>query len=274
MTDGMGPGAKASGAFSRHGTYVYEVRGTDTDQRDRLHMHALFSMMQEAAALHAERLGFGAQQFDPQGITWVLLRVSVRMDSFPAWKERFTIETWPSGTDRLYGLRDFRFFREDGTPAGAATTTWLVVDTATRRPRRFVPPAAEGQTTATGATEASDAPPDRSLAFDAPKVDADDTMAATAPVLRHVCRASDIDRNLHVNNTRYIAWCLDALQTAVGDPDPVVGIDMNYLSELRLSEEALLTVGTPSDGEALVEGRRSDGSPVFRARLFQTARDS
>jgi hypothetical protein len=45
MADGTGPGAKASGARSRHGTYVYEVRGTDTDQRDRLHMHALFSVM-------------------------------------------------------------------------------------------------------------------------------------------------------------------------------------------------------------------------------------
>ena len=267
MEDGKGPGAKASGALSRHGTYVYEVRGTDTDQRDRLHMHALFSLMQEAAALHAEHLGFGAEQFDPQGITWVLLRVSVRMDSFPAWKERFTIETWPSGTDRLYGLRDFRFFREDGTSAGAATTTWLVVDTATRRPRRFVPPAAEGETTA------ADTPVDRSLPFDAPKVDADEAMATANPVLRHVCRASDIDRNLHVNNTRYIAWCLDALQTAEVDSDPVVGIDMNYLSELRLSDEALLFVGTPSDGAVLVEGRRSDGSPVFRARLLRTPRN-
>ena len=267
MEDGKGPGAKASGALSRHGTYVYEVRGTDTDQRDRLHMHALFSLMQEAAALHAEHLGFGAEQFDPQGITWVLLRVSVRMDSFPAWKERFTIETWPSGTDRLYGLRDFRFFREDGTSAGVATTTWLVVDTATRRPRRFVPPAAEGETTA------ADTPVDRSLPFDAPKVDADEAMAAANPVLRHVCRASDIDRNLHVNNTRYIAWCLDALQTAEGDPDPVVGIDMNYLFELRLSDEALLFVGTPSDGAVLVEGRRSDGSPVFRARLLRAPRN-
>lgn len=114
---------------------------------------------------------------------------------------------------------------------------------------------------------------DRSLPFDAPKVDADEAMAAANPVLRHVCRASDIDRNLHVNNTRYIAWCLDALQTAEVDSDPVVGIDMNYLSELRLSDEALLFVGTPSDGTVLVEGRRSDGSPVFRARLLRAPRN-
>ena len=257
MPTEKGDGEPALGTPLPHGRYIYEVRGTDTDPSDRLHLHALFSMMQEAAALHAEHLGFGAAQFDPQGLTWLLLRVSVRMDSFPSWKEKLLIETWPSGMDRLYGLRDFRFYREDGSQAGAATSTWLVVDAASRRPKRFVPPSAEG---AGGLTE-------RSLRFDALKLDAEPSLADIGPSLRHVCRASEIDRNRHVGNTRYVAWCLDALGTEGAASGPVVGIDMNYLAELHLSDEALLFVGARTDGSIAVEGRRTDGTAVFRARL-------
>ncbi len=253
--------APDSGALSRHGRFSYEVRSTDTDRRDRLHLHALFSMMQEAAARHAEQLGFGAAQFDPQGIAWVLLRVSVRMDVFPSWKEHLAIETWPSAQDKLLGLRDFRFFREDGSQAGAATTSWLVVDAATRRPKR-VPVEVDDAAGAGGPSA------ERSLHFDAPKIDVDPALASATPTLRIACRESDIDRNRHVNNTRYIAWCLDALHAAGLGGDPVTGIDVNYLSELLIGDEADLFVASPARGETLVEGRRGDGAAIFRARIL------
>ena len=259
MVDTAGPGASANGALSgRRGRYRFEVRGNDTDRRDRLAPHALFSMMQEAASLHAEHLGFGAAQFDPQGIAWVLLRVSVRMDAFPSWKDALDIETWPSARDRLYGIRDFRFRDGEGRPLGGATSAWLVVDTATRRPKRMPPEAGlqDGES------------PERALPAEAPKVEADPALDAAAPVLRVACRESDIDRNRHVNNARYVAWCVDALQAAGLGDAPVAGLDMNYLSELLLGDEAELRAVAVAPGEVLVDGRRSDGEPVFRARVL------
>ena len=114
--------------FSQH----YTVRASETDPRGRLSIVSVCNMLQDTAGGHAHALGLGIH--DLGDYTWVLSRLSVRMDRFPGWGERVDIATWPSGANRLFALRDFLLTGDGGSVIGRATSAWVVVDLTTRRP--------------------------------------------------------------------------------------------------------------------------------------------
>lgn len=246
--------------------YRYPVRGTETDWADRLQMGALFSLMQESAVSNAEENGWGTPVLDPLRICWVLLRVSVRLDVFPRWQDVLQVETWPRELDRLFFLRDFRFRLETeggSTDIGGATSSWILVDTGTRRPRRpgVIP------------YDLSRTEPGRlSIGFTAPVLPAVEGLCDGEPAIVKYADACDIDRNLHVNNTRYVAWCVDAVHRIDSGRPVLSGIDINYLAEARFGDKVRIHArreGTPTGARYPVEGREAGtDTPVFRAILY------
>ncbi len=254
------------------GFYTYEIRNTDTDYRDELHLASLFSLMQESAYRNAESLGFGASRLDPMGLCWILLGISVRLDRLPSWKDLLRIETWNRGAERILYRRDFIFRKnDDDGPIGFATSDWLVARSDNHRPQR--PTLFEPEQYRPVSRQA--------LNFRCPKLAP--IKPELEPVLLKHADFSDIDRNRHVNNTRYIAWTIDALYS--GDqtetPRVIKGLDINYLSEILFGTRVLifrqpvdpvmdcglaLEAVVAESRALLVEGRRAqDNSCVFRA---------
>ncbi len=91
---------------------------------------------QEVAYHHANELGFGYDQMKERRSLWMLSRMKIKMLKYPAWKDRVVVETWPSGIDKLFALRDFRVCDTRGEVLGIATTYWLIVHLDTHRPIR------------------------------------------------------------------------------------------------------------------------------------------
>ncbi len=258
--------------------YSFEILGTDTDNRDMLHSASLFSFMQEAAYYNSEYLGFGASELDQRGLCWLLLKMSVRMHSLPAWRNTISVDTWSRGARRLMFLRDFTFTcAGEPEPFGAAASEWLIASAGDHRPQR-------PDRVFPDKTEVPDAA--SAFSFACPKLPS--LAADIEPVLRKTAEFSDIDRNRHLNNTRYAAWAIDTLYTGSTDGRQHIlqGIDINYLLEVKFSEainlfrqpvEADGLPGMPpaaviADTSAmLIEGRRAtDNTPVFRCLLQYT----
>lgn len=206
--------------------YEYSVRSTETDTRDELQLFALMSMIQEAASIDAEYSGLGAAQLDPKGYCWLLLRTSVRLSTIPKWKDRIVIDTWTNGVERLFSIRDFLITDQDNRLMGKATTSWLVVDKKSHRPQKISvlndPRVLESSFSGLG--------------FSSPKLEESLVVISDAPILSKYAGYSEIDRNIHVNNTRYVAWCLDAIGVMGIPASNLIGIDINYISEVRHGE--------------------------------------
>ena len=114
-------------------------------------------------------------------------------------------------------------------------------------------------------------------------------MNSSKPILVKYADFSDIDRNQHVNNTRYVAWAVDAVQVFCSCADRksdrltlpdqrVIGLDIQYISEVLFGSKIFLYAcdyQVPAAAEAgdsermvLVEGQLADtGKAVFRARV-------
>ncbi|MGI6298591.1 MAG: acyl-[acyl-carrier-protein] thioesterase [Saccharofermentanales bacterium] len=255
--------------------YNFEILGTDTDNRDKLHSASLFSYMQEAAYYNSEYLGFGASELDKRGLCWLLLKISVRMQKLPSWRDTVSVDTWSRGAPRVLFLRDFRFNCHGETePFGTAASEWLIADADTHRPQRPDKVFPDKITVANS---------DGVFSFACPKLPP--LPAETEPVLKKSADFSDIDRNRHLNNTRYAAWAVDTLYAgAVSEEQYTIqGIDINYLSEVKFGEiinlcrlpveaadlENMPPAAVIADSRALlIEGRRAaDETVVFRCLL-------
>lgn len=220
-----------------HSIYTFDIHSTDTDYKDQIQMHSLFSMMQEAASRNADVYGWGPEVLDKIDTCWLLLRVSVRMDTLPSWLDKISIETWSRGTDRLYFLRDFIFYDEAGVKIGVGTSIWILANKSTHRPVR---PAIIMDMAKVLSDKSA------SMPFNTPKITplADvksmkENLSNSNTITKYA-DFSEIDRNHHVNNTRYVAWCLDAAHNRSLEQGDILGVDINYNSEIHFGEKVVL----------------------------------
>ncbi len=206
--------------------YSYTVRGTETGTSDELGPAALLSMLQEAASIDAERSGLGAATLDPEGFCWVLMRTSVRLSALPRWQDDVIVDTWTNGAERIFSIRDFLLSDPAGRLFGRATSSWLVVDKEAHRPQKLSvlnnPRIKETTVSA--------------LCRFSPKLTESCAALPEQPILSRVAGYSEIDRNGHVNNTRYASWCMDAVGMNGFPAANLVGFDINYISEVKCGE--------------------------------------
>jgi len=81
-------------------------------------------------------------------------------------------------------------------------------------------------------------------------------------------RFSEVDQNGHVNNIRYIDWCLDALPSAWHREHRIRSMIINYLSEVRADEALQISSGPGREQSHDIQGtREGDGKVIFRTRF-------
>jgi acyl-ACP thioesterase len=81
---------------------------------------------------------------------------------------------------------------------------------------------------------------------------------------------SEIDRNMHVNNTRYVSWCMDAAYKDTLSKNDYLSVDINYLSEIKFKEKVDLFT-EENDEFIQVDGIVRDSNRyAFSCRMFKS----
>ncbi len=241
--------------------YRFTIIGPETDIHDRLHYHCLFAMLQEAACLNAERHGFGADKMDELSACWLLLRMKVEMDVIPKWRDVIYIRTWSQGFERLLFNRDFDIFDENKKLIGRATSVWVIAHQGDHRPVR--PTSIPGMEVFV--TEKPSERKAEKLAV------IPDEKRAESPKFKRFADYSLIDRNMHVNNTQYIAWSEDACYSQIPSENSIKELTINYSSEVHPGEEVQLFC-TEDEGTVMVDGIEvQSGRHVFSTRIISSS---
>lgn len=232
----------------------YPIYWYDTDRNGHLKMSAIANYLQESAWRHANHLGFGYEDAQKRNEFWVIISLMIRMVGSPVWGEKIVVETWPKGVDRLFAYRDFKMMDIRGNVIGAATSAWMILDQATRRPKSvdIVKPVLH-------------------LATHQDVLDCNPPLLhplkETATIEPRKVRFSEADQNGHVNNIRYLDWSVDALPAEWHRKNRIRTMVINYLSEVREDEMMQIATGPVEDHSVHVQGMREDGKVIFRTRI-------
>ncbi len=231
--------------------HTYEI-----DAAGRAHFLSLLNFLQDAAAGHASKLGFGVPDLVKRGLTWVLSRYHVSIQRYPRFFDEVTVTTWPSGLQGYFALRDFEMSDAKG-PFLAATTSWMLLSLQTKQPVK-----------AEDHLSADMVHPRRSLPDAFPTIP---PLASAAREVRFRVSRRDLDMNRHVNNVVYIHWALEAVDDEVAAAKRPVDLEVSYRAEAFYNEEVVSRVGPAEEaGEnaAFLHRivRASDGAELARLR--------
>ena len=228
----------------------FRVRTFECQAGGGISIFSLMQYLQEAAAGHAEELGFGFERLDELGGYWVLSNIRTEIDRLPRRDDQVTIRTWPSGYTRTVAAREFVGKDQDGCEMFRAGSEWMVLNKQTNRLKNLVRvdlglPGA-GQKALPGELRRLERRRD----------------------YRQVDRVrvpySSIDLNGHVNNTEYVRWGIDALRRAVKLDGHIRSVQATYLSEVFEADEVDIAVASDENARFHVLASRSGaGDAVY-----------
>ena len=162
-----------------------------------------------------------------------MIRHKVQITRLPVSGETVTVETWPLPATRVAYPRATIAYDAEGKELFRTMALWVLMDTESRA---MVLPGKSGV----------DVPGIvRGLEADTPASITPKPLEHTAP--RRVGYAL-LDRNGHMNNTRYLDWLDDLLPAQFHQTHPVREFTVCYLSEAREGQELSLHWSFAEDG--------------------------
>ena len=230
----------------------FEITSLYVDRFGRLMPSKLLYIMQEVAGVHFSQLSMSYEALAEKGMFWAVTRHKVQISRLPMIGETIRIETWPMPTTRVAYPRSMVAYDEAGNEVFRSISLWVLMDLNTRN---MILPGKSGISvlgTLRGLEPAS-------------------PMGLPAKALRsHRDRwvnFTDLDRNGHMNNTKYLDWIYDLLPGEFHARHTVREFTVCYLSEAREGEEIHLHYEL-SDGPTLTVDAQRQGAHIFSAQLL------
>lgn len=238
--------------FSRE----FTISSYDLNPKGQARLTTMADFFQEMAYHHASDLGFGYHDMKSRKTTWVLSRMRIHMKRYPVWNEKITLETWPSGAERLFALRDFRVIDSKGVIIGMASTAWLILDIDTHRlirPKEMM----EQFKLIVYDEQMFEDPLDKIV-----------IQGDTKLMRQHTVTYSDLDIIGHVNNVKYMEWCIDAISSPEEAEKDICELEINFNHEALYGDHISIFGNEEASGEIYFNAtREGDGKEIISARI-------
>lgn len=203
----------------------FSIPSFAVDLNGRLKLNYLTAFLQETAWKHANHLDFGYAYMKEKNVAWMLSKLMVKVDEFPKWNDEITIETWPKGMDGISYIRDFFVKNNTGKIIVEATSYWLLVDMASKRPRA---PELHRDVLTMNKNK-------HGINVRLAKITANcDKKSETLKV-----KSGDIDLNNHVNSNKYVEWVTNILFD-ISISKNINTFQINFLHEVYINEEIVI----------------------------------
>ncbi len=228
---------------------------SDVGLDSRLSFQGLLRILQEAAAVASDEVGYGIKDIPATGVHWILASWRVELLDRPGWRAPITVRTWPRNFDGFLSDRDFLVYSGE-TLAAKGTSRWLLVNAVTGRITRI-----------TDAVRAAYDLDGRAV-FEEPPLSNGKSPAGAAAAFTGLVGRRDIDTNRHMNNIRYLDYALEALPEEVFRRLPAT-VEITFRRQLLLGTPFRCLYSVTEDGRHQVE-IQSDGpkGPIHHAFVW------
>lgn len=233
----------------------FKVGQDAVDRFGRLKPSRLLLYAQQIAGEHSSAMGLTYEALAEQGLFWAVVRNRLQVTRLPREGETIRMETWPLPTTRTAYPRSTVAYDSNGNELFRTLSLWVLMSFESRA---MVLPAKSG-VTVDGTLRGLELATPRSIAVK-PMVNR----------LERTVRFTDLDRNGHMNNARYLEWIDDLLPSGFHGAHPIADVTLCYLNEAREGQELHVTWDTDGDGALLVDIHRPNGGDhdrIFAARV-------
>ena len=234
----------------------FTINDAAVDCYGRIRPSMMLFYIQEVAGRHCDLLALDYNSLAKRHLFWAVTRHRLQITRLPMSGETIRVETWPMPTTKVAYPRSVVAYDESGEEVFRAISLWVLMDLDTRA---MVLPRASG-IIVEGTLRGTE------LALPGAVIPKTFGLSGT----RTVC-FTDLDRNGHMNNTRYLDWAYDLLPSSFHREHTLREMTVSYSAEAREGQVLTENCATLEDGIVQVDLQREDapGKPerVFSARL-------
>ncbi len=244
--------------MSHNETLKYEkefvVHSYEVNRFGQASLCSIFNFLNEIAWEHAQKLNWGFDALKNHHLFWVLSRISLQIEKYPKWQEKFTLHTWPRGTDGMYAYREFRGESSTGETIFRASSAWLILDLDTKRIFRL--------------GNLRDEFPNLTDEMDIERPEKIKLQGHSSELSFEPVHFTDIDVNQHFNSVRFVERALNRIGIDFLNQHEAQQMEVNYLKE-GLPEDRLAVSRTNiTDSEDLITlVRESDEADLCAIRI-------
>lgn len=200
----------------------WEINFTQCTPNGYLKYTDLCNLLQLTAGDHAEIGGISFTDMQEFHQAWVMSRMRIEIDTLPKWKDIVTVKTWIISLENSRSVRALEMHL-NGKKIVGCETFWAVFNTKLRRPEALALPHEHFEKFVD----------DYATKERVKKIDLSNEMKRANE--RKVV-LSDLDIVNHVNNVKYLEWCLDLVDSKAIMKQYLKSFDMNFMKELTLDD--------------------------------------
>jgi acyl-ACP thioesterase len=235
------------------GIYSLTVLPLQVDFLGHFSMIHICESVLDSASHHATQLGIGLEEVKTSNNAWVLTRMLIQVEEYPTIFDQLKIETWVDDVNLSFSVRKFNFYNKENRIIASASTTWMLIDLNTRRPRALDPE--QFKEWITKDKECLTGLPDKVESFD----------HHLKPYSFKV-KYSDLDIQKHVNSGKYIEWVMDTFSHQQFTSYRPYLLQINYLAECVFDDPINIYTSEKSPGYFISDVNKN-GKPVCRAAI-------
>ena len=236
-------------------TQNFTISDIHVDRFGKLKLSTLLYFSPEGAGRHFDRSSMTYEQLAQKGMFWAIIRQKIRITRLPQSGETIRMETWPMPNTRVAFPRSAVAYDQEGNELFRVLSLWVLMDVDSRA---MILPGKSG-IALPGTVRGDELPAPASL--------------PAKQLLNHRSRTvcfTDLDRNGHMNNTKYLDWIADLLPSPFHEQHRPTEFTVCYLSEAREGQELILSWEFSEEGCLNLDAHRANGEKaerIFSARL-------
>lgn len=205
-------------------THEYKVNLNDIGAGNLLTNHALLSYLEDIAAMHSEEVGFGVNNMNETGLTWVLLQWKLSILKRIPFGSLFTIRTWARYTKKFYSYRDFEVLDASGNIIAVATSKWTLVNISKNSLEKITDEMISLYN------------PENKNVFGELELEKLVLPTQLEPTYHFTIPRTYIDVNGHVHNLNYLTLAYEALPNEVYEKGEYSHVEILFKKEMKLND--------------------------------------
>jgi medium-chain acyl-[acyl-carrier-protein] hydrolase len=185
----------------------------------------LCTIFQLTCAKHSILGGIGIKEMQEHNQAWILNKMKIEIDELPKIEDKITVTSWIEEIGGKKSVRHMEMYK-NGIQIAKAATLFVVVNTIERKIENVKLPTNHFETNQKQFIKET---------FQKIKSPEKLNQIKTRKVV-----LSDLDTVNHVNNTKYIEWCLDIFSPSMALKFKINKLEVHYKRELKWNDEAII----------------------------------
>lgn len=206
----------------------FKIQSKDIGKENCIRNRGILEILENIATHHSDMVGYGPNDIEKNGITWILLEWKLKVIKRPKYGQILNVNTWGRTVDgeikKTYTYRDFEIYDENNNLCAIATSKWVLTNIETGKLIKIDKEIIEKYEV------------ENKNVFNTPELDKITIPESFSNEIIYKVSRRDIDLNEHMHNLYYLDLAYEALPEEVYEKRPFKDIRIQYKREIKLGE--------------------------------------